>query len=151
MGLRWLPQSIFYSEPLPIFISFNFIGEEEGGLRWLPHFILQLLSLSHWDMIFKCRKYFLCKSSAKGSATQSQYANGHNTDSCVVYQKWSLLSQLLGVVLAITQCSSLVECKNCYPAYVVYRTLTTLYNTIGTLLCLQIAQQPFIAHLLTVI
>ena len=119
VGLRWLPQSIFYSEPLPIFISFNFIGEEEGGLRWLPHFILQLLSLSHWDMIFKCRKYFLFKSSAKGSATQSQYANGHNTDSCVVYQKWSLLSQLLGIVLAITQCSSLVECNNCYPAYVV--------------------------------
>ena len=67
--------------------------------------------------------------------------------SCVVYQKWSLLSQLLGMVLAITLCSSLVECKNCYPAYVVYRTLTTLYNTIGTLLCLQIAQQPFITQL----
>ena len=88
--------------------------------------------LSNGDMIFKCRKYFLCKSSAKGSATQSQYANGHNTDSCVVYQKWSLLSQLLGMVLAITQCSSLVECNNCYPAYVVYRTLTTLYNTMAS-------------------
>ena len=33
MGLRWLPQSIFYSEPLAIFLSLNFIGEEEGGFE----------------------------------------------------------------------------------------------------------------------
>ena len=57
MGLRWLPQSIFYSEPLAIFLSFNFIGEEEGGFEVASPFHSPTTLLSNWDMIFKCQKY----------------------------------------------------------------------------------------------
>ena len=59
MGLRWLPQSIFYSEPLAIFLSLNFIGEKEGGYIFevASPFHSPTTLLSNWDMIFKCQKY----------------------------------------------------------------------------------------------